>query len=94
MTAPLAGLRVVELSGDDVWGSSAAAHAARILADLGADVVLVEPPGGHRCRGFAPFVDDEPGPERSLWWWHYQTSKRGVVVDLETERGRDPECRR
>ena len=34
-----------------------------------------------------PFVDDEPDPERSLWWWHYNTSKRGVVLDLD-DRGR------
>lgn len=50
--------------------------------------MLVEPPGGHHCRTYEPFVDDIADPERSLWWWHYQTSKRGVVVDLVTERGR------
>ena len=36
-----------------------------------------------RSARYGPFVDDEPGPERSLWWWHYNTSKRGVVVDLD-----------
>ncbi len=51
-------------------------------------MVLVEPPGGHHCRAYPPFVDDVPGPERSLWWWHYQTSKQGVVVDLEQPEGR------
>jgi len=51
--------------------------------------VLVEPPGGHHTRGYAPFADDVVDPERSLWWWHYQTSKRGVVVDLDTGAGRD-----
>lgn len=68
--------------------SEHAAFAGKLLADLGADVVLVEPPGGHHCRGYAPFVDDRVDPEGSLWWWHYQTSKRGVVVDLETVAGR------
>ena len=52
-------------------------------------MILVEPPGGHHTRTYAPFVDDVAEPERSLWWWHYQTSKRGVVVDLEAGDGRD-----
>jgi crotonobetainyl-CoA:carnitine CoA-transferase CaiB-like acyl-CoA transferase len=76
---PLAGLRVVELASE--W----AAYAGKLLSDLGAEVVLVEPRAGHHTRGYAPFVDDVPGPERSLWWWHYHTSKLGVALDL----GRD-----
>ena len=55
----------------------------------GADVILVEPPGGDPARGYPPFVDDEPGEDRSLYWWHYHTSKRGVVIDLDEEAGRD-----
>ena len=73
---PLGGLCVVELASE--W----AAFAGKLLADLGAEVVLVEPPGGHYTRRFEPFLDDEPGLERSLWWWHYHTSKLGVVLDL------------
>ena len=65
--------RVVELSHEHV------AFAGKLLADLGADVTVVEPPGGSPQRTYGPFLDDEPGPERSLWWWHYNTSKRGVV---------------
>jgi benzylsuccinate CoA-transferase BbsE subunit len=75
---PLEGVRVVELAHEYV------AFAGRLLADLGADVVLVEPPGGHPARHFGPFVDDEPHPERSLWWWHHHASKRGVTLDLNT----------
>ena len=55
---------------------------------MGADVILVEPPGGDPARGYPPFLDDQPGPDRSLWWWHYHTSKRGVVLDLESAEGR------
>ncbi len=77
----LDGLRVVELA------SERAAFAGKLLADLGADVIVVEPPGGHATRAYGPFVDDEPGPERSLWWWHYNTSKRGVVIDLAAASG-------
>jgi crotonobetainyl-CoA:carnitine CoA-transferase CaiB-like acyl-CoA transferase len=77
---PLTGLRVVEVA------SEAAAFAGKLLADLGAEVVLVEPPGGHHTRRFEPFADDEPGLERSLWFWHYNTSKKGVVLTLDDPR--------
>lgn len=77
---PLAGLRVVELASDH------AALAGKLLGDLGADVVLVEPPGGHPSRWYEPFVDDRPDPDRSLWWWYYHTSKRSVVLDLDADR--------
>jgi crotonobetainyl-CoA:carnitine CoA-transferase CaiB-like acyl-CoA transferase len=83
MDAILAGLRVVELASDR------AAYAGKLLGDLGADVVVVEPPGGHRSRAYGPFVDDEPHPDRCLWWWNYNTSKRSVVLDLDDEDGRD-----
>ena len=82
MTA-LAGLRVVELASERV------AFAAKLLGDMGADVILVEPPAGDPARAYPPFLDDQPGENRSLWWWHYNTSKRGVVVDLDLEEGRE-----
>ncbi len=80
---PLSGLSVVELASE--W----AAYAGKLLADLGADVVLVEPPEGHFTRGYGPFAGDEPDPERSLWFWHYNTSKRGITIDLDTPSGRE-----
>jgi benzylsuccinate CoA-transferase BbsE subunit len=73
----LDGVRVVELASDH------AAWAGKLLADLGADVVVVEPPGGHASRSYGPFLDDEPGLDRSLFWWYYNTSKRSVVLDLD-----------
>jgi len=79
---PLGGVRVVEISHER------GAWAGKLLADLGAEVVVVEPPGGSVQRTYGPFVDDEPGPERSLWWWYYNTSKRGVVADLAADRDR------
>jgi crotonobetainyl-CoA:carnitine CoA-transferase CaiB-like acyl-CoA transferase len=81
LSGPLQGVRVVELA--SFWG----AWAGKILAELGADVVVVEPPGGHFTRTFGPFVDDEPHPDRSLWWWYYNSSKRGVVIDLDAPKG-------
>ncbi len=77
----LDGLRVVELSGER------SAFAGKLLADMGADVVLVEPPGGDPMRGYEPFADDVRDPDRSLFFWHYNTSKRGIALDLEQERG-------
>lgn len=74
---PLHGLRIIELSSDG------AAFAGKLLAELGADVIVVEPPGGSPQRAYGPFLDDQPGPERSLYWWHYNTSKRSVVIDLD-----------
>ena len=83
MTA-LTGVRVVELAGEPI------AWAGKLAADMGADVILVEPPGGDPCRAYPPFVDDDagaPDENRSLFWWHYHTSKRGVVLDLDTRQG-------
>jgi crotonobetainyl-CoA:carnitine CoA-transferase CaiB-like acyl-CoA transferase len=83
LTGPLAGTRVVELS------SELGAWAGKLLGDMGADVILVEPPGGDDTRRFGPFVDDVPDAERSLWFWHYNTSKRGMTLDLDDADGRD-----
>jgi benzylsuccinate CoA-transferase BbsE subunit len=81
LTGPLQGVRVVELA--SLWG----AWAGKMLGELGADVVVVEPPGGHFTRSFGPFVDDRPHPDRSLWWWYYNPAKRAVVLDLDTPDG-------
>ena len=77
---PLAGLRVLELA--DEKGQ----FCGKLLGDLGADVVKIEPPGGEPCRHVGPFLDDIPHPERSLSFWYYNTSKRGITLDLETRR--------
>ena len=80
---PLDGLRVIELT------SERCALAGKLLADMGADVIVLEPPGGSPMRAYEPFAGDEPDPEQALWWWHYNTSKRSVVLDLDTADGAD-----
>jgi crotonobetainyl-CoA:carnitine CoA-transferase CaiB-like acyl-CoA transferase len=60
-----------------------------MLAELGADVVCVEPPGGSRVRRQAPFAGGAPGPENSLAWWAYARGKRSVALDPESEADRD-----
>ena len=82
MAGPLDGLRVVEISHESC------AWAGKLLADLGADTIVVEPPGGSWQRQTGPWLDDEPGPERSLWWWYYNTNKQSVVLDLNDAAGR------
>jgi crotonobetainyl-CoA:carnitine CoA-transferase CaiB-like acyl-CoA transferase len=71
---PLDGVRVVELVDES------AEYCGRMLAGLGADVVKVEPPDGAPSRRQGPFLDDEPGPDRSLAFWADNVGKRSVVV--------------
>ena len=61
--------------------------AGQMLADLGADVIQVEPPGGSSGRGVAPFFAERP--DESIYWAAYTRGKRGVTCDLEDPRGRD-----
>lgn len=78
----LEGLRVIEFC--DELGS----YCGRLLADLGADVIKVEPPGGGRQRHTPPFLKLAPeSTDTSLAFWVHNTSKRSVVLDLESESG-------
>ena len=65
-----------------------AVFAGRVLADLGHDVIRVEPPDGGRVRRRSPFLEDRRGIERSLYHLYNNANKRSVVVDLETADGR------
>ena len=82
LPGPLHGLRVLEIC--DEKGQ----FCGKLLADLGADVIKIEPPGGESCRSFGPFLGDIPHRERSLSFWHYNTSKRGITLNLELGAGR------
>ena len=57
----------------------------KILADLGAEVIQVEPPDGSTARSIAPFFRDEVHPEKSLFWWAYAANKRGITLNLASE---------
>ena len=59
-----------------------------MLADLGADVIAVEPPGGSPLRNAGPFRHDEPDREHSLTWWAYARNKRSIELDLTSADGR------
>ena len=75
-------LRVLDLTGgsEQIGG--------QLLADLGADVILVEPPSGSATRRWAPFAGDRPGAERSLVFRSYNRNKRGIVLDITADAGR------
>src|SRR5262247_169843 len=82
LPGPLHGLRVLELA--DEKGQ----FCGKLLADLGADVVKIEPLGGEATRRVGPFLDDVPHQDRSLSFWYYNTSKRGVTLNLDVAEGR------
>ncbi|MFH1382278.1 MAG: CoA transferase [Chloroflexota bacterium] len=62
---------------------------SKVLSDLGADVIMVEPPEGNPARKIGPFFDDNPGIERSLFWQAYNTNKRSITLNLETRDGQE-----
>lgn len=73
--ACLEGLRVLELA--DETG----VYAGKLFADLGADVIKVERPGGDATRAIQPFHGDVPHPDRSLFFLYMNTNKRGITLD-------------
>lgn len=81
--AALSDLCVLDLT--DIKG----AMCAKLFGDMGADVIKIEPPGGDAMRRIGPFLDDKPHPERSLLFWFYNTSKRGITLDLNQTAGQE-----
>jgi benzylsuccinate CoA-transferase BbsE subunit len=79
----LADLRVLDLT--DLKG----ALCAKLFGDMGADVIKVEPPSGDPMRDIGPFLDGIPHRERSLLFWFYNTSKRGITLDLSQPAGQE-----
>ena len=77
-------LKVLELGGGE-----ASQSCARLFGDFGADVVKVEPPGGDPGRGRGPYAGGEEDPERSLYFINFNHNKRSIVLDLDTEDGRE-----
>jgi len=73
----LRGVRVLELA-QGVSGP----YAAKLLADLGAEVIKVEPPAGDVARSFGPFPHGRPDPEASGMYLYLNAGKRGIVLDL------------
>jgi crotonobetainyl-CoA:carnitine CoA-transferase CaiB-like acyl-CoA transferase len=81
--SPLSDLRVLDLTAE--MGSLA----TRLLAGLGAEVIRIEPPGGHPDRRRPPFAGDLPDPERSLVWFQFNSGKLGITLNLDSADGRE-----
>ena len=73
----------MDLSGD------LGVYCGKLLADVGADVIKVEHPGGDAMRRTGPFVAGAAPMENSLHWRHYNTNKRSITLNIETSAGTD-----
>jgi crotonobetainyl-CoA:carnitine CoA-transferase CaiB-like acyl-CoA transferase len=82
-TGALTGLRILDITGRK------GGYCGLLLANLGAQVVLVEPPGGHALRRQGPYKNDTPDEDGSLSFAAYHTNKRGIFVDLAADTGRE-----
>ena len=82
-TAALDDIRVLDLAGE------IGQYCTKLLADLGADVIKIEPPGGDPVRALPPFYHGEPDVNSSLYWLNLNTSKRSITLDIEQAGGRE-----
>ena len=78
----LDGVRVIEIADER------AEYTGLLMAGLGAEVIKIEPPEGNATRRIGPFLDDNPGLERSLYFWAYNRNKQSVVLDAQAQPDR------
>jgi crotonobetainyl-CoA:carnitine CoA-transferase CaiB-like acyl-CoA transferase len=78
----LSDLRVVELA-----QGIAGPYCGKLFADLGAEVIKVEPLDGDLSRRLGPFPDDDPDPETSGLYLHLNTGKKSVTLDVAVTSG-------
>ncbi len=78
----LQGIQVLDLADEK------ASFCSKLLADLGARVIKIEKPGGDPSREIGPFINDFPNPERSLSFFHNNTNKLGITLNLGHEHGK------
>src|SRR3990170_8046745 len=81
--AALSDLRVIELA-----QGIAGPYCGKLFADLGADVIKVEPPEGDRARRLGPFPNDEPDAEKAGLFLHLNTGKKSLTLDASVTSGR------
>ena len=78
----LGDLRVLDLAGP------VGLYCTKQLADLGADVIKIEPPCGDPTRAIGPFYHNKVDPEKSLYWYHFNTNKKGITLNIESPEGK------
>ncbi len=79
--APLKGYRILDLT------TEVGLLCSKLLGDLGADVIKIEKPGGDDARKQGPFHGNNRHPENSLFWWAFNTNKRGITLDITKPEG-------
>ena len=81
MAKALDGITVLELCGErgQLMG--------KLMGDMGARVIKVEPIGGSETRNIGPFKDDEINKNQSLYFWSNNTSKESIEVDINSPEG-------
>lgn len=81
MASVLDDVRILEIGGElGGW-------CGKLLADMGASVIKIEPPCGDQTRSYPPFYQDEQHKNRSLYFWHYNTNKRSITLDITKAEG-------
>jgi len=83
-TGPLSDVRVIDLT-----QALAGPFCTMLLADLGADVIKIEPPGGDLSRGMGPYPQDRDGCDYGGYFASVNRNKRGIVLDIKTDAGRE-----
>jgi len=78
----LNGLRALDLTDEKGF------LCGKILADLGVEVIKIERPCGDPARKIGPFWEDIPDPEKRLYWFAYNSNKKGITLNIETADGR------
>ena len=78
----LGDLRVLDLAGP------IGIYCTKQLADLGADVIKIERPGGDPTRSLGPFYHNKAHPEKSLYWFHFNTNKKSITLNIESPKGK------
>jgi crotonobetainyl-CoA:carnitine CoA-transferase CaiB-like acyl-CoA transferase len=79
----LSGFRALDLTNEKGF------VCGKILAALGVEVIKIEKPGGDPARGIPPFLNNTPDPEKSLYWYAFNTDKRSITLNLELSQGQD-----
>ncbi len=79
----LQGLRVIDLANE------AGVYCGKLLSGMGAEVIKVERPGGDPTRNIGPFLEDDPHPEKSLFFAYHNTGKKSITLNLESRDGRE-----
>ncbi|MBI4766583.1 MAG: CoA transferase [Deltaproteobacteria bacterium] len=64
-------------------------YCTKLLADLGAEVIKIEKPGGDPTRFIGPFYHDQRDPQKSLYWFQFNTNKRSITLNLMTPEGKE-----